>query len=80
MEAFASELLLIFLVEAGGVEPPSEKVTTKTSPGADCSLNFASGSSTDEPAVGYLDDLSTILRELNGERLGLFDARTGLPS
>ena len=67
-------------MEAGGVEPPSEKVTTKTSPGADCNLNFASDSFTDELAFSYLDNLSTILRELNNERLGLFDARTGLPS
>jgi hypothetical protein len=66
------------LVEAGGVEPPSEKVTTKTSPGADRNLNFAATSSTDELSFGYLDDLSTILRELISERPDLFDARTGL--
>jgi hypothetical protein len=67
------------MVEAGGVEPPSEKVTTKTSPGSDCNLNFAFSPSTDKLAVSYLDNLSTVLRELNSERPGLFDARTGLP-
>ncbi len=67
------------LVEAGGVEPPSEKVTTATSPGADRSLDFAAASSTDELGLGYRDDLSVSLRELADERPGLFDARPGLP-
>jgi hypothetical protein len=65
-------------VEAGGVEPPSEKVTAKTSPGADRNLNFAFFAFTDELESGYLDNLSTILRELISERPDLFDARTGL--
>ena len=69
----------LFLVEAGGVEPPSEKVTTGTSPGADRSLDFAASSSADELALGYLDDLSIRLRELANERPGFFDARPGLP-
>jgi hypothetical protein len=67
------------LVEAGGVEPPSEKVTTGTSPGADRSLNFAAGPSTDELTLGYPDNLSIRLRELANERPGFFDARPGLP-
>lgn len=65
-------------MEAGGVEPPSEKVTTGTSPGADRTLDFASGPSADELAFGYLDDLSIRLRELTNERPDLFDARPGL--
>lgn len=67
------------MVEAGGVEPPSEKALTEASPGADCNLNFTFGSSADELAVSYLDDLSASLRELTGERPGLFDARPDLP-
>jgi hypothetical protein len=35
--------------------------------------------STDELSFGYLDDLSTSLRELTSERPGLSYARTGLP-
>lgn len=69
----------IRMVEAGGVEPPSGKPTTKVSPGADRSLKFAADPSTDELALGYLDNLSTNLRELIDERPGLFDARPGLP-
>ncbi len=71
--------MYLILVEAGGVEPPSEKVTTATSPGADRSLNLAAASSTDELGLGYLDDLSIRLRELTNERPGFFDARPGLP-
>jgi len=70
--------LWIWMVEAGGVEPPSEKVITTTSPGADRNLNFAAGSSTDELALGYPDNLSIRLRELANERPDLFDARPGL--
>lgn len=66
-------------MEAGGVEPPSEKVATEASPGADCILNFAFDSSTDELAVGYRDNLSTSLRGLTDERPGFFDARPDLP-
>ena len=66
-------------MEAGGVEPPSEKVTTEASPGADRTLDFAAASSTDELGLGYLDDLSICLRELTNERPGLFDARSDLP-
>ena len=65
-------------MEAGGVEPPSEKVTTEASPGADRSLNFAAASSTDELGFGYPDDLSIRLRELADERPDLFDAFPGL--
>jgi len=67
------------LVEAGGIEPPSEKMTTGVSPGADRNLKFAYVPSTAELNFGYLDDLSTGLRELAGERPGLVDARTALP-
>jgi len=67
------------MVEAGGVEPPSEKVTTAASPSADRNLNFAFASSTDKLSVSYLDDLSISLRELTNERPGLFDARPDLP-
>ena len=67
------------MVEAGGIEPPSEKMTTGVSPGADRILNFALAPSTDELSFGYLDDLSTGLRELTSEHPGLSDARTGLP-
>ena len=67
------------MVEAGGVEPPSEKATTKASPGADRNLNFAAAPSTDELSFDYLDDLSFSLRELAEERPGLFDARPDLP-
>jgi hypothetical protein len=70
----------MFLVEAGGVEPPSEKLITKASPGSDRSLDFAADPSTDGLALGYLDQLSINLRELIDERLGLFDARPDLPS
>jgi hypothetical protein len=70
---------LLNLVEAGGVEPPSEKVTTEASPSADRNLNFAAASSTDGLGLGYLDDLNSYLRELVGEHPGLFDARPGLP-
>jgi len=66
-------------VEAGGVEPPSEKVKTKAAPGADRSLDFALQSSTDELKLSYLDDLSGSLRELVAKRPGLFDARPDLP-
>ncbi len=66
-------------MEVGGVEPPSEKAATGTSPGADRNLNFAACSFTDELALGYLDNLSIHLRELMNERPGLFDARPGLP-
>jgi hypothetical protein len=67
------------MVEAGGVEPPSEKVKTEVAPGADRSLDFALQSSTDELKLSYLDDLSNSLRELTDERPGLFDARPDLP-
>jgi hypothetical protein len=67
------------VVEAGGVEPPSEKSTTKASPGADRNLDFALLPSTDELQFGYLDKLSIDLRELTDERPGLFDARPDLP-
>jgi len=66
-------------VEAGGVEPPSEKAATKASPGADRNLDFALLPSTDELKLGYRDDLSISLRELADERPGLFDARPDLP-
>ena len=66
-------------MEAGGVEPPSEKVTTDVSPGADRSLNFAAFSSTNELELGYLEKLSTNLRETIREHPGLFDARPNLP-
>jgi hypothetical protein len=66
-------------VEAGGVEPPSEKSTTKASPGSDRNLNFAAGPSTDGLTFDYLDQLSINLRELIDERPGLFDARPDLP-
>ena len=66
-------------MEAGGVEPPSEKATTEAAPGADRSLNFALQSSTDELKLSYLDDLSGSLRELAAKRPGLFDARPDLP-
>ena len=45
----------MLVVEAGGVEPPSEKSTTKASPGADRNLDFALLPSTDELQLGYLD-------------------------
>ena len=66
-------------MEAGGIEPPSEKMTTGVSPGADRSLNFTFVPSTAELNIGYLDDLSTGFRELTGEHPGLIDARTALP-
>ena len=66
-------------MEAGGVEPPSEKAATQASPGADRSLNFALLPSTDELQLSYRDNLSTSLRELTDERPGLFDARPDLP-
>jgi hypothetical protein len=69
----------MLMVEAGGVEPPSEKSITKASPGADRSLNFTAGPSTDGLTFGYLDRLSINLRELIDERPGLFDARPDLP-
>jgi hypothetical protein len=67
------------MVEAGGVEPPSEKSTTKASPGADRNLDLAAGPSTDGLTFGDLDWLSTNLRELVDEHPGLFDARPDLP-
>ena len=67
------------MVEAGGIEPPSEKMTTGVSPGAVRILGFAMIPSTDKLDLGYLDDLSTSLRELAGEQPGLSDARTRLP-
>lgn len=67
------------LVEAGGIEPPSEKMTTGVSPGAVRTLVFTVIPSTDKLDLGYLDDLSTSLRELASEQPGLSDARTRLP-
>lgn len=67
------------MVEAGGVEPPSEKVITEASPGADRSLNFAYFASTDRLETCYLDNLNINLRELIDVHPGLFDARPDLP-
>lgn len=67
------------MVEAGGVEPPSEKIATEASPSADRNLDFASIPFTDELNFGYRDNLSSNLRELVAERPGLFDARPDLP-
>ena len=66
-------------MEAGGVEPPSEKPTTETSPCADRNLNLAALPFADELEFSYLDDLSGSLRELAAKRPGLFDARPNLP-
>jgi hypothetical protein len=67
------------MVEAGGVEPPSEKVFKEASPSADRNLSFACFTSTDGLETCYRDRLSTNLRELVNERPGLFDARPDLP-
>ena len=67
------------MVEAGGIEPPSEKMTTGVSPGADRNLVLATTPSTDKLSIGDLDHLSTNLRELTSEHPGLSDARARLP-
>lgn len=72
-------LAIKFLVEAGGIEPPSEKMMTGVSPGAVRIFDFTMFPSTDKLEYGYLDVLSTDLRELAGEQPGLSDARTRLP-
>jgi len=66
-----SEKIVFWMVEAGGVEPPSEKVTTVVSPGAVRNWSFASTSFTDKLSISYLDKLSADLRELTSEQPGL---------
>jgi len=53
------------LVEAGGVEPPSEKATTETSPGAARALCLAAVAPSGRVYLGHLDCLRLGLRELD---------------
>ncbi len=53
------------LVEAGGVEPPSEKATAVTSPSAARDLFLAAAAPAGRVRLGHLDDLRLGLRELD---------------
>ena len=66
-------------MEAGGVEPPSEKAATETSPGAARTLNLAAVAPTGRVYLGHLDALRLVLRELDQRQPGLGDALPFLP-
>ena len=63
-----------FLVESGGVEPPSESPFTQTSPGAECCLKFPNQADSIQTALSGISLIQRRYGKSSRSRSPLVDA------